>query len=164
MHHLLNLLIWLPIIGGVFVFMTGDDNNPNVSRYVSLFTVILTLLMCIPLVAGFNLNSMDMQFVEDIPWMPALGIHYHLGIDGLSLLLIVLSIFTNLIVILATWDSVKKRVGQYMSAFLIMQGLLVGVFSAMDTIVFYIFLGGNTRAHVSYHRDMGFRESSLCGH
>jgi len=139
MHHLLNLLIWLPIIGGVFVFMTGDDNNPNVSRYVSLFTVILTLLMCIPLVAGFNLNSMDMQFVEDIPWMPALGIHYHLGIDGLSLLLIVLSIFTNLIVILATWDSVKKRVGQYMSAFLIMQGLLVGVFSAMDTIVFYIF-------------------------
>ncbi len=139
MHHLLNLLIWLPIIGGVFVFMTGDDNNPNVSRYVSLFTVILTLLMCIPLVAGFNLNIMDMQFVEDIPWMPALGIHYHLGIDGLSLLLIVLSIFTNLIVILSTWDSVKKRVGQYMAAFLIMQGLLVGVFSAMDTIIFYIF-------------------------
>ena len=139
MHHLLNLLIWLPIIGGVFVFLTGDDNNPNVSRYLSLFTVLLTLCLCIPLVTGFDVNDFNMQYVEDSPWLPALGIHYHLGIDGLSLLLIVLSIFTNLIVILATWDSIKKRVGQYLAAFLIMQGLLVGVFSAMDAIVFYIF-------------------------
>ena len=139
MHHLLNLLIWLPIIGGVFVFLTGDDHNPNVSRYLSLFIVLLTLCLCVPLVSGFNVNDFNMQFVEDSPWMPALGIHYHLGIDGLSLLLIVLSIFTNLIVILSTWDSIKKRVGQYLAAFLIMQGLLVGVFSAMDAIVFYIF-------------------------
>ena len=139
MHHLLNLLIWLPIIGGVFVFLTGDDTNPNVSRYLSLFTVILTLVACIPLVTGFNVNATDMQYVDDFPWMPALGIHYHLGIDGLSLSLIVLSIFTNLIVILATWDSIKTRVGQYLAAFLIMQGLLVGVFSSMDAIVFYIF-------------------------
>ncbi|MCP0912839.1 NADH-quinone oxidoreductase subunit M [Legionella sp. 27cVA30] len=139
MHHLLNLLIWLPIIGGVFVFLTGDDNNPNVSRYLSLFTVILTLLICIPLMAGFDIDSPGMQFVEDMAWMPALGIRYSLGIDGLSLLLIILSIFTNLVVILATWHSIKKRIGQYMAAFLIMQGLLVGVFSALDAIVFYIF-------------------------
>ena len=139
MHHLLNLLIWLPIIGGVFVFLTADDNNPNVSRYLSLFTVVLTLLICIPLVTGFNVNDSNMQFVEDIPWMPALGIHYLIGIDGLSLILIVLSVFTNLIVILATWESIKKRVAQYFAAFLIMQGLLVGVFAAMDAIVFYIF-------------------------
>lgn len=139
MHHLLSLLIWLPIIGGVFVFLTGDDNNPNVSRYLSLFTVILTLIICIPLMTGFDVNGLRMQFTEEIPWMPALGINYSLGIDGLSLLLIVLSIFTNLIVILATWDSIHKRVGQYMSAFLIMQGLLVGVFSATDAIVFYVF-------------------------
>ena len=139
MHHFLNLLIWLPIIGGVFVFLTGDDNNPNVSRYLSLFTILLTLAMCIPLVTGFNLNDYNMQYVEDMPWMPALGIHYHLGIDGLSLLLIVLTVFTNLIVVLATWGSIKKRVAQYLAAFLIMQGLLVGVFSAMDAIVFYIF-------------------------
>ena len=139
MYHLLNLLIWLPIIGGVFVFLTGDDNNPNVSRYLSLFTVLLTLLICIPLVAGFDTNTLGMQYIEDVAWMPALGIHYSLGIDGLSLLLIVLSTFTNLIVILSTWDSIKTRVGQYMSAFLIMQGLLVGVFSALDAIVFYIF-------------------------
>ena len=138
MHHLLNLLIWLPIIGGIFVLLTGDDNNPNISRYLSLFTVILTLL-CVPLVSGFDLQTFSMQFIEDIPWMPALGINYSLGIDGLSLLLIVLSIFTNLIVILATWDSVTKRVAQYMAAFLIMQGLLVGVFAAMDAILFYVF-------------------------
>lgn len=139
MHHLLNLLIWLPIIGGVFVFLTGDDANPNVSRYLALFTVILTLLMCIPLMHGFDLNTYSMQYLTEVQWMPALGINYILGVDGLSLLLIVLSIFTNLIVILATWESIQNKVAQYLSAFLIMQGLLVGVFSAMDAIVFYIF-------------------------
>lgn len=139
MHHLLNLLIWLPILGGVFVFLTGDDKNPNVSRYLSLFTVILTMLMCIPLVMNFDISSSNMQFGEEIAWMPVLGINYSLGVDGLSLLLIMLSIFTNLIVILSTWDSINKRVGQYMAAFLIMQGLLVGVFAATDAILFYIF-------------------------
>lgn len=139
MHHLLNLLIWLPIIGGVFIFLTGDDANPNSSRYLSLFTVILTLLMCIPLLTGFDPDSYTMQYLTEVSWMPALGIHYSLGIDGLSLLLILLTIFTNLIVILATWDSIKKRVAQYLAAFLIMQGLLVGVFAAMDAILFYIF-------------------------
>lgn len=139
MHHLLNLLIWLPIVGGVFVFLTGDDSNPNVSRYLSLFTVILSLFICVPLVSGFDVNTFSMQYVEESPWLMILGINYSLGVDGLSLLLIVLSIFTNLIVILATWDSINKRVGQYMAAFLIMQGLLVGTFSALDAIVFYIF-------------------------
>jgi len=139
MHHLLNILIWLPILGGVFVFLTGDDHHPNVSRCLAIFTVLLTLLICIPLMTGFDVGDYNMQYVEELPWMPSLGIHYNLGIDGLSLILIVLSIFTNLIVILATWDSIKKRVGQYLSAFLIMQGLLVGIFSATDAIVFYIF-------------------------
>lgn len=139
MHHLLNLLIWLPIIAGVFIALTGDDKKPNISRYLSLGTVLLTLGMCVPLVAGFDINASGMQFVEDMPWIPTLGIRYSLGIDGLSLLLIVLSIFTNLIVILSTWSSITKRVGQYMAAFLIMQGFLVGVFSALDGIVFYIF-------------------------
>jgi NADH-quinone oxidoreductase subunit M len=139
MHHLLNILIWLPIIGGVFVLFTGDDKNPSVARYLALFTVVLSLLLCVPLMMNFDLQQFNMQYVEDIPWMPALGINYSLGIDGLSLLLIVLSIFTNLIVILATWDSITNKVAQYMSAFLIMQGLLVGVFSALDAIVFYVF-------------------------
>ena len=139
MYHFLNLLIWLPILGGVFIFLTGNDKNPNVSRYLSLFIVLLTLLLCIPMFFAFDVNLADMQFVEDIPWLPAFGISYSLGIDGLSLLLIALSIFTNLIVILATWNSIKIRVAQYLAAFLIMQGLLVGVFAALDAIVFYIF-------------------------
>ncbi len=136
---MLNLLIWLPIIGGVFVALTGDDDNPNVAKYLSLFTVILTLLICIPLVNGFDLSYKGMQFVDDLSWLPALGINYSFGIDGLALLLILLSIFTNLMVILATWTSIHKKVAQYMAAFLIMQGLLVGVFAATDAIVFYIF-------------------------
>jgi NADH-quinone oxidoreductase subunit M len=139
MQHLLNLLIWLPIIGGVFIALTGNDEHPNIARYLSLFVVLITLAMCIPLVVGFDLSNPAMQFVEDMMWMPGLGIHYSLGIDGLSLLLIVLSIFTNLVVILATWTGITKRVGQYLAAFLIMQGLLVGVFSSLDAIVFYIF-------------------------
>ncbi len=139
MHHLLNVLIWLPIIGGVFTLLTGDDTNPNVSRYLALFTVILSLLLCIPLVTNFDVGTNAMQHVDEITWMPILGISYSLGIDGLSLLLIVLSIFTNLIVILATWDSVRRQVAQYLAAFLIMQGLLVGIFAALDAIVFYIF-------------------------
>jgi len=139
MHHLLNLLIGLPILSAVFVLVSGDDSHPSTSRYLSLFTVVLTLLMCIPLLTGFNIHSSSMQFVEDIEWLPSLGIHYAVGVDGLSVLLIVLSIFTNLVVILATWDSIKKRVAQYQAAFLIMQGLLVGVFSSLDAIVFYIF-------------------------
>ena len=139
MYHLLNILIWFPIIAGVFVFLTGDDNNPNISRFLALFTVLLSLLLSIPLLTGFDIHANGMQYVEEYIWMPVLGINYSLGIDGLSLLLIVLSVFTNLIVILATWNSIEKRVGQYMASFLIMQGLLVGVFAAMDSIVFYIF-------------------------
>jgi NADH-quinone oxidoreductase subunit M len=139
MHHLLNLLIWLPIVGGIFVAFVGRDDKPNVSRCLSLLIVFLTLLLCIPLIRGFDINSDAMQFIDDMSWIPALGIQYNLGIDGLSLLLIVLTAFTNLIVILATWGSITKRVGQYLASFLIMQGLLVGVFAALDAIVFYIF-------------------------
>lgn len=139
MHYLLSILIWLPIVSGVFVFLTGDDKHANSSRYLALFTVLLSLLFCLPLFTGFDLQTPQMQYLEEISWMPALGISYSLGIDGLSLLLIVLSIFTNLIVILATWDSIQNKVAQYMAAFLIMQGLLVGVFSARDAILFYVF-------------------------
>lgn len=139
MHHLLNLLIWLPVAGGIFVLLTGDDKKPDISRYLTLFTILLSLGLCIPLVSGFDSQTFAMQFLEELPWMPSLGINYTLGIDGLSLLLIVLSIFTNLVVVLATWTSITTRVSQYLAAFLVMQGLLVGVFAAMDAIVFYIF-------------------------
>ena len=139
MHHLLSLLIWLPIIGGVFVFLVGDDTKPDVPRYLSLFIVILSLLFCVPLIMNLDTSSHSMQFVENYAWFPDFGISYSLGVDGLSVLLIALSVFTNLIVILATWTSIHIRVGQYMAAFLIMQGLLVGIFAATDAIVFYVF-------------------------
>ena len=89
MHHLLNLLIWLPIVAGVFIALTGDDKKPNTTRYLSLMTVLATLCLCVPLMSGFDISTYKMQYVEDISWIPALGIRYSLGIDGLSLLLIV---------------------------------------------------------------------------
>lgn len=139
MHHVLSMLMGLPLLGAVFVLWVRDDGQANVARVVALFTVILSLALCYPLVTGFDPTQSGMQWVEDRPWMSMLGIRYHLGVDGLSLLLIVLSIFTNLIVILATWSSIQKRVSQYMACFLVMQALLVGVFSALDAILFYVF-------------------------
>jgi NADH-quinone oxidoreductase subunit M len=139
MQHLLTVLIWLPILGGVAVLFLGSDHAPNRARVLALLLVLLSLLLCIPLINGFDLNVANMQFVEELAWMPSVGMTYSLGIDGLSLLLILLSIFTNLIVVLATWNSITVRVSQYLASFLIMQGLLVGVFAAMDAILFYVF-------------------------
>lgn len=139
MYYCLNLLIWLPIVGAIFVLLAADENNPQIAKILSLFIVLLTLGLCVPLVTAFDTARYGMQYIQELPWMPSLGISYSLGIDGLSLTLIVLSVFTNLIVILATWDSIKHRVSQYMAAFLVMQGLLVGVFAATDAILFYVF-------------------------
>lgn len=139
MQHMLSILIWFPILAGVLVFAIGDDERPQIARGLGLLTVLVSLLCCVPLMMHFDAAQTSMQFVEDIAWLPSLGLHYHLGIDGLSLLLIVLSVFTNLIVMLATWESIKTRVAQYIAAFLIMQGFLVGVFASLDVIVFYVF-------------------------
>ena len=139
MQHMLSFLVWFPILAGVLIFVVGDDEHPNAARALSLIAVVLSLFACLPLMRFFDVTATGMQFVENFEWLPALGLNYHLGIDGLALLLIVLSVFTNLIVILATWESIKTRVPQYLSAFLIMQGLLVGVFSSMDVVLFYIF-------------------------
>ncbi len=139
MQHLLSLLIWFPIVAGIFVFTVGDDKRPNIARGLGLLGVLISLGLCVPLMTGFDASKAGMQWVEQFAWLPSLGLTYHLGIDGLSLLLIVLSVFTNLIVMLATWESIQSRVSQYIAAFLIMQGLLVGVFSTRDVMMFYIF-------------------------
>lgn len=139
MPHILNALIWLPIIGGFFVFAIGDDRRPAAARYAGLLVTIFSLLICIPLLRGFDPDMLGMQFSFHRSWLPAFGINYDLGIDGLSLLMIMLSIFTTLIVILTSWRSVDRKVGQYIASFLILQGLLAGVFSALDSIVFYVF-------------------------
>ncbi|MDF1645721.1 MAG: NADH-quinone oxidoreductase subunit M [Legionellaceae bacterium] len=139
MQHVLSLLIWFPIVMGVLVFTLGDDARPNIARGLGLLGVLVSLALCVPLMTGFDVAKEGMQYIEHFSWLPSLGLAYHLGIDGLSLLLIVLSVFTNLIVMLATWESVKARVPQYIAAFLIMQGLLVGVFASLDVILFYVF-------------------------
>lgn len=139
MQHVLSYLIWIPILSGIIVLMLGEDQQPKLSRLITLVTILGTGVLCIPMLQQFNLQTTGMQFTEDLAWMPSLGLRYSLGVDGLALLLIVLSIFTNLIVVLATWSSITKRISQYFAAFLIMQGFLVGVFAATDAILFYIF-------------------------
>lgn len=139
MGHLLNVLIWLPILSAIIILFIGNENNKNFQRYTALGTVVVTLLLSLTYLKGFDITLPGMQYIEDFAWMDSLGVRYTLGVDGLSLLLIVLSIFTNIIVILSTWNSIQTKLSQYLAAFLIMQGLLVGVFSAMDAIVFYIF-------------------------
>jgi len=139
MGYLLNVLIWLPIVSAICILFFGNEENKTLQRLTALMTVVLTLVLSMLFVYDFDVNIPGMQYVEDYSWMRMLGVRYTLGIDGLSLLLITLSIFTNLIVILSTWNSIEKKLPQYLAAFLIMQGLLVGVFAAMDAIVFYIF-------------------------
>ena len=138
-NHLLTLAIWLPILGGVLVLATGPDARAPLARQLALAVSILTLLVTLPLYTGFNAHTPAMQFVEDYPWIQALSIRYHLGVDGISLLLILLTSFSTVLVIVSAWTVIQKKVAQYLAAFLIMEGLMIGVFSALDAILFYVF-------------------------
>ena len=138
-EHLLSLAIWLPILGGVLVLTTGPDARAPLARQLALAVSILTLLVTLPLYTGFNAHTPAMQFVEDYPWIQALSIRYHLGVDGISLLLILLTSFSTVLVIVSAWTVIQKKVAQYLAAFLIMEGLMIGVFSALDAILFYVF-------------------------
>jgi len=139
MQYLLSFLIWLPILSGCFILYSCKDKKPNSARYIALFTILISLVLCIPLITAFDTTTYAMQFVEHHAWLPALGIDYTLGVDGISMPLIVLTTFTTLIVLLSTWHSITTKVSQYLATFLILQGLLVGVFAALNTILFYIF-------------------------
>lgn len=136
---LLSLCIWVPIAGGVGVLMTGGDDHARIARALALIFSIVTFALTLPLYAGFNAHTSAMQFVERHPWMPSLNVYYHIGIDGISLPLILLTSFTGVIVTLAGWRVIERRVAQYFGAFLIMEGLMIGVFSALDAILFYVF-------------------------
>ncbi|MEN9471017.1 MAG: NADH-quinone oxidoreductase chain [Pseudomonadota bacterium] len=138
-NHLLSLLIWLPVLGGVIAVAIDGDRYPQRARITALITCLVTLALCIPLYLDFNPALSRMQFQENIPWISVYNINYSLGIDGISLPLILLTIFTTLLVILAAWRSVTLRVAQYMAAFLMMQGMMVGTFAATDSILFYVF-------------------------
>ncbi|WP_158899471.1 NADH-quinone oxidoreductase subunit M [Burkholderia sp. L27(2015)] len=136
---LLSLAIWIPIAVGILVLFVGSDSNPAPARWVALIGSVLGLIVVIPLITGFDDSTAAMQFVEQSNWIERFHITYHLGIDGISLWLVILTAFTTVIVVLAGWVVITKRVAQYMASFLILSGLMVGVFSSLDGMLFYVF-------------------------
>ena len=132
---LLSVIIWLPIIGGVAVLALSDELSKRVALGLSVITFVLSLI----LYSGFATDTASMQFVERALWLPDFGIEYFLGIDGISLPLIVLTAFINIVVVISAWEIIKDRPAMYMGSFQIMTGLMIGVFSALDAILFYIF-------------------------
>jgi len=138
---LLSLLIWLPILGGFATLLVGDK-EPWGARTVALLVSLATFLLSIPLYTGFDVSTADMQFSEETLWIDTFSIYYHLGVDGISMPLILLTTFTTVLVVLAGWEVIQKKTAQYMAAFLIMEGLMIGVFAALDAILFYVFWEG----------------------
>ncbi|MFJ5444644.1 NADH-quinone oxidoreductase subunit M [Methylobacillus methanolivorans] len=136
---LLSLSIWVPILAGVIVLFTGGDKNANAARWLALVGSIAGFAVTVPLYLGFDTQYGGFQFVERLQWIPAFNIQYHLGVDGIAVPLILLTSFTTFIVVIAGWEVIEKRVAQYMAAFLIMSGIMIGVFSALDAILYYIF-------------------------
>jgi len=136
---LLSLAIWAPIIAGVAVLLTGGDRNAQTARIIALVGAVIGFAVTIPLYLGFNLQQGGFQFTELRPWIEAFNVNYHLGIDGISLLLILLNSLTTILVVIAGWDIIQSRVSQYMAAFLVLSGLMNGVFSALDAMLFYVF-------------------------
>jgi NADH-quinone oxidoreductase subunit M len=137
--HLLSLCIWLPIVGAVAVLTSGRDERAPLARWIALLVSIATFVATLFIYAGFNPDTYQMQWVEDYRWIEAFNIRYRLGIDGISLLLVLLTSFSTVLVVIAGWRSIEKRVAQYFASFLIMEGLMIGVFCALDTILFYVF-------------------------
>ncbi len=136
---ILSLVIWLPILAGIIVLATGGDKNANLARMIALPGSILGFLVAIPLYTRFNMLSSGMQFVEMVPWVERFHVNYHLGIDGISLWLVLLNCLTTPLVVIAGWKVIEKKVSQYMAAFLIMSGIVNGVFMALDALLFYVF-------------------------
>jgi len=135
---LLSLVIWTPIIGGLLVLFFSKDEQAPLARVIALAVSVLTFLLTIPLWTGFDNSTYQMQFVEYASWIPAFNINYHLGVDGISMPLILLTAFSTVLVVIAGWEVIKYKPAQYLAAFLIMDGLMIGVFSALDSILFYV--------------------------
>ena len=143
-HNILSLLTWLPIFGGVAVLLAGDGGDSASSRAagmraLALAVSVLTFVLSIFLYVNFDTTTASMQFVERAPWIGALNVEYFLGVDGISAPLILLTTFITPLIIVAGWDSIKERPAQYFAAFLILEGLMIGVFSALDGVLFYVF-------------------------
>jgi NADH-quinone oxidoreductase subunit M len=136
---LLSLAIWVPIVSGLAVLMTGPDRHATVARIIALVGAVLGLAVTIPLYTGFNPTALGFQFVHVKPWIAAFNVNYHLGIDGISLLLILLNSATTVLVVIAGWQVIEKRVAQYLASFLFLSGFMNGVFAALDAVLFYVF-------------------------
>jgi len=139
LQHILSFSIWLPIAFGVAVLFTANDNKPCLTRWLALAGSIAGFAVTIPLYTHFNFADGGFQFQERFLWIASFNINYHLGADGLAVPLILLTSFTTVIVVIAAWEVIEKRVAQYMASFLIMSGLMIGVFSALDAIFYYVF-------------------------
>ncbi|MDJ0701215.1 MAG: NADH-quinone oxidoreductase subunit M [Woeseiaceae bacterium] len=143
-QFLLSILIWLPVLGGVALLVIGDEGDvgsarAGMMRNVALAVSIVTFLLSTGLYTGFDATTASMQFVERVSWIPAIDSWYYLGVDGISAPLILLTTFITPLVVIAGWDTIKVRPAQYFAAFLILEGLMIGVFSALDGILFYVF-------------------------
>lgn len=137
---LLSLAIWIPILGGLLVLAVGgNDRNAPLARVTSLFAAALGFAVTLPLWFQFDAGTSALQFVEIRDWIPRYSVRYHLGVDGISMPFVLLNSFITLIVVIAGWQVIQERVAQYMAAFLIMSGIINGIFSAMDAVLFYVF-------------------------
>jgi NADH-quinone oxidoreductase subunit M len=136
--NLLSWLIWLPIGAGTVVLLLGD-RRIAIARWIALAAAVATFALCVPLWGGFDLTTAALQYPEEVPWIGAVNAWYYLGIDGISLPLIVLTAFTTPLVVIAAWTTIENRPAQYFAAFLVMEGLMIGVFSAADALLFYVF-------------------------
>lgn len=139
---ILSLLIWLPVLGAIPVLAFRGEANANKARWLALIISLVSLALCAVMWFSFDTNTAAMQFQENLSWIPSLKIHYHLGVDGISMPMVVLTVFTTLIVIMASWNMVHSKVAEYLAAFLIMQGMVIGVFESVDAMLFYFFWEG----------------------
>jgi NADH-quinone oxidoreductase subunit M len=136
---LISLAIWIPIAFGFMLLCFGSDQNVRVVRSIALIGALVSFLITVPLFAGFDATSSAMQFVENAAWIKRFNVHYALGVDGISLWFVLLTAFITVIVVVSAWEVIEERVAQYMAAFLILSGLMIGVFTATDALLFYVF-------------------------
>ena len=136
---LLSLAIWMPIVFGVGLLALGRDGQARTVRWIALIGAVASFLITLPLYDGFQLGTSAMQFVEKGSWVQRFNMNYHIGVDGISLWFVLLTAFINVVVIIASWESITTRVNQYMASFLILSGLMIGVFTALDGMLFYVF-------------------------
>lgn len=135
----LSLAIWTPIVFGVILLAFGRDSQAQLVRWLALIGSLVSFVVTLPLYSGFQLGTAQMQFVEKTPWITRFNVNYHLGVDGISLWFVLLTAFITIIVVIAGWEVIQRKVNQYMAAFLILSGLMIGVFTALDGLLFYVF-------------------------